>query len=107
MAAGSFSKPVTFQNPSTTLDAAMQPIATYTDVTQVGARVRATTGRERIEAGLEATGLGITVTVRYNPTVASVSSDGRMVFSGSTYNIDTVVPSFDNTSITFIGSPFR
>ena len=73
MTAQRYRTPVTFQRAAETLDVSRQPIRTYTDLTTTGAEVRAVSGRLAADAGLEETGAGLVVMVRYNPIVASVT----------------------------------
>lgn len=107
MVAQRYRTPVTFQRATETLDVSRQPIRSYTDLLSTGADVQAVSGRLAVDAGLEETGAGLVVTVRYNPTVASVTVADRMVINGSNYRITSVDVSFDNTYVRLAGGVER
>ena len=107
MAAQQYRTPITFQRATETLDSARQPIATYSDLVTTGARVTSVSGRLAADAGLEETGAGVTVMVRWHPTLATVTVQDRMVIRGNNYDISAVDVSFDNTYIRFVGRSMR
>ena len=103
MPAQRYRTPVTFRQATTTLDAARQPIPTFSDLMQTGGDVTAVSGRTAVDAGLEDTGAGLVVTVRWNPTVAAITVQDQMTIGGTNYRIVSVEPSFDNSYVRFVG----
>lgn len=101
MVAQRYRTPVQFQRATQTRDAARQLISTYTNLIRTGADVQSVSGRRAVDAGLEETGSGLTVVVRYNPTIASVTLDDRIVINSQNYRIISRDVSFDNTYIRF------
>ena len=107
MVAQRYRTPVQFQRATQTRDASRQLINTYTDLLQTGAEVTPVSGRRAVDAGLEETGSGLTVVVRYNPTVASVTLQDRLVINSTNYRIESMDVSFDNTYVRFVVGGMR
>ena len=107
MASGAFHTPVLFQRAASTRDAAGQPNQTFTDLVTDGARISTVSGQEAVDAGLETAESGLQVTVRYGPTVSTVTANDRMVIRGKNYDITYAEPNFDRRYILFVGRAER
>lgn len=108
MAAGSYSKPVSFFAPSTSIDAFGQRSTTLGTATIIAARVRAMSPREVITSGLESSQRGVMVVVRYSPMTAGFNSGYKMRIDGVLYDIEAVdALGFDNKEIQFVGREVR
>jgi len=89
MRIGSLDRLVVIQEPSTSQDAAGQPVATWTTVVTVWANIRHLSGVESIKANADTSIVKASIRIRRRTNITSAM---RVVHGTDTYEIKAVLP---------------